>query len=489
MSTQEFVKATPSSGCLIPAVFAHNWGRIDYAPALVGAKASQRDRSGRDPRSAGRQRLGLILFGALFVLLFLGIAASQGISDPSVPSGDVAHITEVPDEISNISEKELERSILRLAGQKAPKPGTEKYEELEEKALTELIEGVWLRGQAEELGLSVTKGQVEKELDNIKKERFPTPAAYKKFLEKAEFSQGEVNKLVELQILSTEIQQKVTEEAPKPDAAKIEEYYEEEKASQFTEKESRDVRVVVNPDKAKAEAAKAALLKDNSPAGWKKAAEKYSSDPTTASKGGLQPGIQEEFLPEPLKRPIFDAATNEVIGPVKVEQNYFVLEVDKLNPAKAKSLKEAEAEIVGTLEQEEQQAYLGEFITDYQSKWESRTFCADGFEIKLCANFKGSGRPENAPPACYEEDPEVPATECPAPVTFNRPALPGTITPQQPEGEAFVQRPHPEAADAAGEQGTVVPGGGAPEGAAPEGAAPEGEAPPEAGGEAPPTGE
>ncbi|HYP55552.1 MAG TPA: peptidyl-prolyl cis-trans isomerase, partial [Solirubrobacterales bacterium] len=327
-------------------------------------------------------------------------------------------------------------------------------------------------------GITVTDGQVEKELAKIKKERFPTPQAYGKFLEESKYTQEEVDRLVKLQILSTEIQQKVTEEAPKPDSAKIEAYYEEEKASQFTEKESRDVRVVVNPDKAKAEAAKAALLKDNSPAGWKKAAEKYSSDPTTASKGGLQPGIQEEFLPEPLKRPIFDAATNEVIGPVKVEQNYFVLEVAKLNPAKAKSLKEAEAEIIGTLEQEEQQAYFGEFIAGYQSKWESRTFCADGFEIKLCANFKGSGRPENAPPACYEEDPEVPATECPAPVTFNRPALPGTITPQQPEGEAFVQRPHPEAADAAGEQGTVVPGGGAPEGAAPEGAAPEGEAPP-----------
>lgn len=470
----------------------------------MAAKASQRGRSDRDQRSAGRQRLGLILFGALFVLLFIGFAVTQGLGSPSVPSGDVVMIEDVPEEIGAISQEEFDRALVQQASasklKKVPKPGDDKYEELRDKTLEELVNAAWLEGQAEELGVTVTEGQVEKELDKIKKERFPTSEAYSKFLEESKYTQEEVDRLVKLQILTTEIQSQVSEEAPKPDRGEIEDYYEAEKAAKFTAKESRDVRVIINEDKAKVEAAKKELDKDNSPANWKKVATKFSSDPTTASKGGLQPGIQEEFLPEELKDPIFGAATNEVVGPVKVEKNYFLLEVAKLNPADVKSLKEAEPEIVSTLEQELQQKHFGEFINDYQSKWESRTYCADGFVIKLCANFKGSGRPENANPACYEEDPEVPAAECPAPVTLTQPALPGSITIQQPEGKPFVQRPHPELPDAGDEQGTVVPGGGAPEGApegaapegegAPEGAAPEGEAPPEGGGEAaPPPGE
>lgn len=470
----------------------------------MAAKASQRGRPNRDDqRSAGRQRLGLILFGALFVLLFIGFAVTQGIGSPSVPSGDVVMVEDVPEEIGAISQEDFDRALVQQAAaaklKKVPKPGDDKYEEVRDKTLEELVNAVWLEGQAEELGVTVTDGQVEKELAKIKKESFPTPEAYEKFLEDSKYTQEEVDRLVKLQVLTTEIQSQVTEEAPKPDRGEIEDYYEAEKAAKFTTKESRDVRVVINEDKAKVEAAKKELDKDSSPANWKKVATKFSSDPTTASKGGLQAGIQEEFLPEELKAPIFGAATNELVGPVKVEKNYFLVEVVKLNAADVKSLKEAEPEIVSSLEQELQQKHFSEFIADYQSKWESRTYCADGFVIKLCANYQGSGRPENAPPACYEEDPEVPAKECPAPVTLTQPALPGTITPQKPEGEPFVQRPHPETPDAADEQGTVVPGGGAPEGApegaapegeaAPEGAAPEGEAAPEGGGAAPPPGE
>ena len=63
--------------------------------------------------------------------------------------------------------------------------------------------------------------------------------------------------------------------------------------------ESRDVRVVVNKDKAKAEAAKALLEKDDSPASWKKVAAKYSEDPTTKTKGGLQPGADRRTSGQP----------------------------------------------------------------------------------------------------------------------------------------------------------------------------------------------
>jgi parvulin-like peptidyl-prolyl isomerase len=389
-----------------------------------------------------------------------------------VPSGDAAHISNVPDEFANISEDKLKRATIRQAtsgeekAKKPPKPGSDKYEELQEKALTELIEGVWIRGEGEELGVEVTEKQVEDELATIKKQNFPAPGAYKKFLKESQFSQEEVNELVELQIVTKEIQQQISNSAPKPSSDQVEAYYEAEKEAQFTTKESRDVRLILNEDKGEVEAAKKALEKDSSPAAWKEAAKKYSSDPTSSAKGGLQEGITEEFLQGPLKAAIFDSPTGELVGPTKFEKNWVLSEVVKLTPEKVQTLAEAKPQIESTLGQQNQQEYLSEFVADFESKWRQRTVCADAFTIEKCGNFKGDGHPKNASPACYEADPKVPAKECPSPVTPISPALPGTVSVTKPKGEQFQQRPRPEATP---ETGTEVPAGAVPPTAAPEG--------------------
>jgi len=424
--------------------------------------------------------LALIVFGILFVLLFLGFAIAQGLGSPSVPSGDVAKIQDVSDEIGAVSQKEFDHAMERqVAGgklKKPPAPGSKKYEEMKEASLKELLEAVWIRAEAEEREITVTTKQVEEKLAQIKKESFPSEAAFKKFLKESKFTQEDVNDVIEVQLLSEAIQEQVNAEVPPPSSSEVKSYYENEKATQFTEKESRDVRIIVSEEKAKVDAAKKALEKDHSPAGWKAAAKKYSSDPTSKAKGGLQEGVTEEFLQEPLKKAIFGSATGELIGPDKYEKNYILLEVVKLNPAKAKSLPEVKAQIEETLKAEKQKVFFSEFLKGYESKWHSRTYCASGYVVEQCANYTGSGHPKNAAPACYEADPTSPANECPAPVTPISPALPGSITEQKPDGEPFPQRPLPESSGKEGEAGTEVPPGAAPE-AAPEGA---GEAAPEA---------
>ncbi|HEX8049930.1 MAG TPA: peptidyl-prolyl cis-trans isomerase, partial [Solirubrobacterales bacterium] len=262
----------------------------------------------------------------------------------------------------------------------------------------------------------------------------------------------------------------------------VQSYYEAEKAAQFTEKESRDVRIITNSDKSKVVAAKKLLEGDSSPAGWKKAAQKYSNDNLSKQKGGLQEGVTEEFLQEPLKKAVFESATGELLGPIKFQNTNILVEVVKLNPKKVKSLGEVKAQIEETLKGEKQQEFFAEFVSDFQAKWQSRTYCADGYEIEKCANYVASGRPANAAPACYEADPKTPATECPAPVTPISPALPGSITEQKPKGEPFPQRPQPESSGKEGETGTEVPAGAAPEGEA-------GAEAPEGAGEAEPSGE
>lgn len=429
-------------------------------------------KSGQSTKSAGVRRLWLVVFGALLVVLFVVFAIAQGIGQPDVPSGDVAMVEDVPDDASTISEEKFKRTLAQQVAQgglkKAPEPGSDKYEELKEAALGELLDAIWLQGEAEELGISVTDKQVEDELDQIKEQNFPTEKAFEEFLETSKFTREDVNDRVRLQLLGTQIQERVNNQAPPPSNAEVADYYEASKSTQFVTKPSRDVRIITSKDKADVEAAKQQLESDSSPANWKKVATKYSEDPTTKSKGGLQEGLSEEILPEPIKKDIFGAAAGELTGPIKYQSSFAVIEVVKLNAEKTQALAEVKSQISAQLTQQLQQEFFSEFVTGYQSKWTSRTFCASGFVVKRCSTYVGDGHPENAPPGCYEADPKTPVTACPAPVTQLAPALPGSVSILKPQGERLAQRPLPEATEGpTGEAGAVE---GAPEGAAPEGA-------------------
>jgi parvulin-like peptidyl-prolyl isomerase len=454
----------------------------------VGAKSGRNKRGGRGgPKksgapqtkrsggSSGAQRVGLVLFAVVFVALFVIFAVSEGLGAPSVPSGDIALISSAPSKYEHISEadykKSLEQQETQAGLKKPPKAGSKKAEELHTTAVSELLNSAWIFGEAEELGIKVTPKEVEAELAKVKKESFKTEKAFQEFLKESHFTAEDVNERLELQILSTKIQEKITGETPPLSEAELESYYEAEKAKQFTKPPTRDVRVVVNENKKEVEEAQKALEADNSAASWKKVTKKYS--PTTAAQGGLQKEISEEFLQEPLKKDIFKSETGELIGPVKQAKSWLLLEVVKETPEKVQTFPEVKATIEQTLAGEKEQKYFSEWVAEsFTAKWTGRTHCASGFTTEQCANYKGNGHPAGASEACYEANPKVPAKECPAPVVQTQPAIPGTVSLKNPEGERKVQRPRPPAESKKGKGKKAAEEAAAAEGAAgaPEGA-------------------
>ncbi len=432
----------------------------------MGAKSGRNKRGAKQwapggKRSGGSnsaQRVGLILFAVVFIVLFVVFAVAQGLGAPSVPKGDIALISSVPSELGHVSEVDYKKTIKRQessAGlKKPPKAGSKKAEELHEGAIGELINRVWIMGEGEELGIKVTTKEVESGVAKIKKESFKTEKAFQEFLKEQNLTEEEVNELIELQIVQTKIQEKIRKEAPPVTESELMAYYEAEKATQFTKKPTRDVRVVVNENKKEVEAAKKALEADNSKASWEKVTKKYS--PSTAAQGGLQKEIAEEFLQEPLKKDIFKSATGELIGPVKQEKSYLLLEVVTLHPEKVQSFSEVKATIESTLDGKNEEEFFNEWVAGFTAKWTSRTQCASGFTTEQCANFKSSGHPSTASAACYEANPKTPAKECPAPVVQTQPAVPGTVNSTTPKGEQLVQRPRPESSGKAGKEGAAA---------------------------------
>ncbi|MET0306121.1 MAG: peptidyl-prolyl cis-trans isomerase [Solirubrobacterales bacterium] len=409
-----------------------------------------------------------MIFGVTFIVLFAIVAISEGIGDPSVPSGDAALVEDVPGDIGHVSEDDVAHAIDLAAAQagekKAPKPGDPKYDETKKTAMQSVLEGIWIQGVADEWGIEVTDAEVAKELKKVKKESFKSEAEFQKFLEESRYTPADIDTRIRIQILSTQLQEQLKEKAPTPSQNEIENYYEAAKSTQFTQKPSRDVRLIVNKDRKKTEEALDALSGDNSEANWKKVAKEFSEDPTTKASGGLQKGVAEGVLEEPLNTEVFAASEGVLEGPTKAPRGFVVFEVSSSTPESVQELKAVESQIQSTLTQQIQQEYFANFVSTFSSEWTQRTFCADDYLMERCANFEADGRPASAPEGCYEADPPGgrPAA-CPAPVSQLVPAMPGTITPLAPRGEPLAQRPRPLDEPGAGAEEAA----GLPEGVAP----------------------
>ncbi len=401
----------------------------------------------RPSRPAPLQRLGLLLFGVAFVILFAGFAIAQGIGQPSVPAGDVAIVQDVPSDLGTITQADYQKSLVQTAARAGlktiPKPGDSQYAQLQIAAMGDLLDTIWIQGEAAEMGISVTPQQISTQFAQIKKQNFKTKAAYANFLKTSHFTQADVNERVKLQLLSTQVQQQIGKGVPTPSSGQISDYYNAAK-SQFTQPATRDVRLVLNKDKAKVEQAKAALGKDSSVLSWSKVAKQYSTDASSKDNGGLRPGLSNGLVEEPHNSAVFNAPQGQLMGPVKTTLGYYVFEVEKVTPAHTQTLAQVKSQISSQLTQQAQQGAFSVFVANYGSKWQSRTFCASGYVIQRCANFKGGGHPATAPPACYEANPKggLPAA-CPAPVQQLAPALPGTVTILMPGGQRLPQRPQP----------------------------------------------
>lgn len=429
---------------------------------------------GKASGPAATRRLALLVFGVLFIALFLVVAIADGVGDPSIPSGDAILVQDVPGDIGNLSSERVEHAVelaaLQGGEKQAPKPGSAKYEELKETAVNSLLESIWIQGLADERGIEVSEKEVADELKKVKKESFKSEAEFQKFLKESHYTSADINERVKIPMLGRKLQEQLKEEAPQPSQSEIEAYYEAAKATQFTQKASRSVRLVVNKDQGKATEASEALTKDNSQKNWEAVAKKYSEDASTKEKGGLQEGVQEGVLEEPLNEAVFKTPEGVVEGPLKAPRGYTVFEVVSSNQETMQPLKTVESQIKATLAQQLEQEFFTSFGTNFNTEWTQRTFCASGYVTERCSNYKSSGHPAAAPEGCYEADPKGGRPEaCPAPVYQLIPAMPGTVTPLEPKGKPLAQRPHP-----AGGEGGAGATTGLPEGVVPptEGAPP-----------------
>lgn len=316
---------------------------------------------------AGR-RIALVALA----LLALGLSACGGASHErvvlrvgraTVGSGVVGHwMSAIAPEHLVPDPPRFVKCVARLKAQSAESPAyaleeecRQRYQELRQRALGQLISSEWLIGEATERGLAPSGGDL---------------AA------KARSAES---------MLRRALQGGEARIAP----AQVTAYY-EQNVTQFGRPEKRYIDIVERiPTKG---AAQAALL-------------------ATKRRGDLhQTAIHEEFEEENLAqvvpwkrailRAIFAATPHTIVGPLPLNKKWCFFEVTRVIPRAVKPLSQVKGSIERQLASERQRGALTSFIAAWRRKWIARTACAPGYVVQKCSEYRGPQAPED--PAAFD---------------------------------------------------------------------------------------
>jgi foldase protein PrsA len=294
----------------------------------------------------------------------------------------------------------------------------QEYNTLRDQVLEFLIRGNWIEQETSKEKVAVSDKDVQKQIDAAVKQAFQNPGDFQKFLQRSGLTQADVFYQQRNQLLQQKLTEKVTKAQGKVTDAQIAAYYEKNKAK-FATPERRDLRIVLTKTQAKAAQAKRALDSGQS---WTAVTKKYSIDQASKAQGGKLSGVAKGQQEKALDAAIFKAPKGKLVGPVKTQFGYYILEVSKVTPAKQQSLEQSKASIQQILTSDSQRKALDKFGKDYRKRWKAETSCRKGFTTADCKNGPKTQSTATTAPAAQQQQQTAPA---PAPQTST-----GTTTTQ-----------------------------------------------------------
>jgi parvulin-like peptidyl-prolyl isomerase len=328
-------------------------------------------------------RITLAVLGAT-VALVVSACGSAG----DVPSGSVAVV-----DGNEISAEELDRLLAQAKkGYEAtkrefPKAGTPEYQSIQTQYVAYLVQREEFRQAAADLGIEVTRKDVDKAEEELISSRHWTRKEYEDALKEQGFTAADYRSTLETSVLAQKLYEEVTKDA-KVSAEDVLSYYTQNQ-SQYGTPESRDVRHILiakkgsdgqvdfEASKAKADEIYAEL---RAGADFKALAKANSDDPGSKDSGGELTISRGQTVPE-FDKVSFELKEGELSKPVKTTYGYHVIEaLSPVRPAKTTPLGKVKASIRTTLLQQKRNEAMSAWVEDLRKKYEGKVSYAAGYE-------------------------------------------------------------------------------------------------------------
>jgi peptidyl-prolyl cis-trans isomerase C len=328
-------------------------------------------------------------FPLLLVLVAALLAGCGGSSGASLKSDDVATVGKV--HISKAAFAALlvqaKKSYASQTPPKAfPKPGTADYETIKGQAVALLVQQAEREQKADSLGIKISSSDIEKRLNQIKKQYFGgSETKYQAQLKKQSLTDAQVREDVRQQLISEALFAKVTKSTKVPDSA-VHAYYLAHQ-SDYSQAASRAVKYILVKSPTLANTLYAQLKAGNA-ATWCTLAKKYSQDPSSKATCGKATFTQGQTVAE-FDKALFSGKTNVVHAPVhNAQYGWFVIEpTSNVKPKSSTPEKKVAASIRQTLLQNDKNQAMTTWIAAL-----TKSFCS-GSKIRYQVGFVPSPDP------------------------------------------------------------------------------------------------
>ncbi len=278
-----------------------------------------------------------------------------------------------------VTEGEVQEAVERMntvqsAAGGAPKreiePGSPQFEAAKRQVVPQLLAFALTEAYARENGIEVSEEEIQEEVALTKDEVAQQAGAgdregspeelFQEALDQFGFGRAEFQEEVRRSLLVQKVQEDVMG-VVEPTEEEVSDFYEENKATQFTIPERRCIRHILFTEEEEAEDVRDQLEAEGD---FEELAEEYSQDPGSRERGG-DLGCQPEggFVPE-FDDAAFEAQEGEIAGPIETDFGFHVIEVTDIQEEEETPLEEAAPEIEERLGQQRQITEFDAWIRD-----------------------------------------------------------------------------------------------------------------------------
>jgi foldase protein PrsA len=255
------------------------------------------------------------------------------------------------------------------------------FQSLSSQVMDFLIRAYWYQADAAKQHLTVTPAQVQQQFNLERQSQFPTASQFQAFLNQSGYTLQDLTFRTRVQVIYNKL---IARETKPVTQAAIAAYYAAHQ-SQFGKPETRNLRIVLTKTQSQAQAALSALKSGQS---WNAVARRYSTDPTTKNKGGELLNVSKGGEDAALEQAAFSTPVNKLVGPVKGQFGYYVVEVTKITPGTQKTLAQSAALIRQTLTSQQQSSAQTAVDNRAKKDWMSQTTCRGPYSIADCHGYK-----------------------------------------------------------------------------------------------------
>ncbi len=304
------------------------------------------------------KRVVLVMAAALLLVSLAAAGCGNSLPTGAVATvGDGVVTQQQFDEIVNISKKQAAN---QPSPQAFPSPGTQQYDYFAAQVVNMLVNQELMKQQASKLGVSVTDKDLNARIKQFD-QQFGGATKFQQYLDKQGMTMAFARTLIENQLLTQKIYQKVTTSSPVTDA-QMQAYWKQH-SSAFQQQPTRTVRHILVKTKAEAEKVRALLGTNPSTAEWTKLAKKYSVDPSAKTNGGNLGAISTGQTVAAFEKAAFSLKKGVVSVPVKTQYGWHILEVTAITPGKSVTFAQAKSQIKQMLQAQSQQTSWTDWLT------------------------------------------------------------------------------------------------------------------------------